>query len=154
MTAHFNCHSSDVGPGIASYDIYVSSNSGPWAIWLAGTAETCATFNGLNGNTYGFYSRAHDNAGNIEPAHATADATTLVAITVIGAPVLTITVAGNQVVLAWPTNAGNYVLQTTTNLAPQATWTALTNNPAINGSSDFVTVPITNTNQFFRLQSQ
>jgi hypothetical protein len=67
---------------------------------------------------------------------------------------LTIALSGQQMVLAWPTNAGYYSLQTTTNLASRARWTAVTNIPTVNGSSNAVTVPFTNTRQFFRLQSE
>jgi hypothetical protein len=98
---------------------------------------------------------AHDGAGNVEPRHVAADATTTVQAGLVGSPPsLTIALAGTQIVLAWPTNAGNYVLQTTTNLASQPNWNAVTNTPSGIGSSDAVTLPITNTGQFFRLQSQ
>jgi uncharacterized repeat protein (TIGR01451 family) len=257
------------GSGIADYDIYVSDNGGAWTNWLALTTSTSATFSGQAHHTYGFYSRAHDNAGNVEAAHSTADATTTVVanpllllsispaatnlnvgatfnytitvsnlgtlnlnsvsmsnaiptglsvddvfygrgssdientyvdwslgtlntnkgasmtvtatieaagtwtnwftvadsqgaafasasqlITVAQPPTLTIALTGNQVVLAWPTNAGNYALQTTTNLASQVSWNAVTNTPAIIGTSNAVPLPITNAVQFFRLQSQ
>ncbi len=68
----------DTGSGIASYNVYVQTNGGPWALWLAGTAETSAVFNGQDGNTYSFYSAAQDHAGNVEAPHSSADATTLV----------------------------------------------------------------------------
>ncbi len=68
----------DVGSGVVSYDIWVSTNSGPWTVWLAGATNTCAMFNGQNGNTYGFNSVAHDGAGNAEPRHVAADTTTAV----------------------------------------------------------------------------
>jgi hypothetical protein len=67
---------------------------------------------------------------------------------------LTISITGQQLVLAWPTNAANYTLQTTTNLYSQTGWTTVTNIPAVNGSSNAVNLAITNASQFFRLQSQ
>jgi len=72
--------SDDVGgSGIAGYDIYVSDNGSSCVQWLAATAQTSAVFTGIPGHTYGFYSRASDNAGNIEGYHATAvDTTTTV----------------------------------------------------------------------------
>jgi hypothetical protein len=73
---------------------------------------------------------------------------------IAGPPTLTIALIGNQVVLAWPTNAGNYILQTTTNLVSPVNWNAVTNSPSASGSSGAITLPITNTSQFFRLQSQ
>jgi len=51
------------GAGIASYDIFVSTNKGPYSIWLAGTTATSGTYPGIDGQTYSFYSMATDNAG-------------------------------------------------------------------------------------------
>ncbi len=68
---------SDIGSGIASYDIYVSTNvsgtNGSWTLWLAGATANCASFQGENNKTYSFYSVAHDGSGNIEPAPVSAD---------------------------------------------------------------------------------
>ncbi|MGB2614010.1 MAG: RHS repeat-associated core domain-containing protein [Phycisphaerae bacterium] len=66
------------GAGIATYDIYVSDNDGSWTLWLDDTDQTEATFNGLAGHTYRFYSRAMDGVGHQEDAPATADAVTFV----------------------------------------------------------------------------
>jgi len=68
----------DVGSGIVAYDIYSSTNRGIWGVWLSGTTNTCATFPGSQFTTYGFFSVAHDGAGNVEPQHSFADAATLV----------------------------------------------------------------------------
>ena len=46
--------------------------------FLTGTTQTSATFTGLNGHTYGFYSIATDNVGNVEPTPISAQATTQV----------------------------------------------------------------------------
>ena len=70
-------------------------------------------------------------------------------ITVAQPPTLTIALTNNHVVLAWPTNAGNFALQTTTNIASPANWNVVTTTPTIIGSYDAVTLPITNTVQFF-----
>ncbi len=67
---------SDTGSGIATYDVYVQTNAGPWALWLAGTTTTSATFYGQYGTTYGFYSIAHDGAGNAQPIPSSANTTT------------------------------------------------------------------------------
>jgi len=142
----------DAGPGIVGYDIYVSTNKGPWAAWLLGTTNTCATFMGQTGSSYGFYSVAHDGAGNSEVPAGIAEATTFVAGG--SSPVLAIALAGQEVLLSWPTNAGNFILQTTTNPFPQANWTAVTNFPSVVGSSNAVTLPIGGAAQFFRLRSQ
>ena len=66
------------GSGIATYDVFVSTNGLAFAPWLQGTNGTCAYFVGDPGHSYGFYSVARDNVGNREPAHAGADAMTIV----------------------------------------------------------------------------
>ena len=67
---------SDVGSGVAGYDLYVSTNNGPWTLWLANSPATSATFCGLNNRSYGFYSVARDGAGNTQARPAVADVTT------------------------------------------------------------------------------
>lgn len=64
------------GSGIAFFDIYVSVNGGAPSNWVARTTQRSALFDGVNGNTYAFYSRATDLAGNQELAPASADAQT------------------------------------------------------------------------------
>jgi hypothetical protein len=79
------------GSGIASYAVNVSDNGGPFTLWQNFPAtQTSATFSGQPGHTYGFYSVATDNVGNVQPTPSAAQATTLVpfpssAITVGGA---------------------------------------------------------------------
>ena len=68
---------------ISTYTIYVSDNSGPFTVWLT-TPGTQATYSGVNGHTYGFYSIAKDLAGNVEPSKSVAEATTQV---ILGNPV-------------------------------------------------------------------
>jgi hypothetical protein len=64
------------GSGLASYDIYVSEDSGPYRAWLKDTTATSATFPGTGGQTYAFYSAAKDQLGNREQKPTTPDATT------------------------------------------------------------------------------
>lgn len=65
------------GSGIKNYDIYVSDNGGPYTLWTT-TADTSATYTRECGHKYSFYSRAHDNVGNVEDAPGNADASTTV----------------------------------------------------------------------------
>jgi hypothetical protein len=51
------------GAGIAGYDIFVSTDGGPYTAWQALTPSTSATFGGALVHTYSFYSMATDNAG-------------------------------------------------------------------------------------------
>lgn len=64
------------GSGVAFFAIYASTNGGPFGLWLSNTPLQAAVFNGAANNTYAFYSRATDRAGNQEAAHAAADAQT------------------------------------------------------------------------------
>ncbi len=70
------------GSGVRDYTIYVSDDGAPYAVWLAGTADTSASFAGSYGHTYRFYSCARDNVGNQQPTPAEPDAVT----TVVQAP--------------------------------------------------------------------
>jgi RHS repeat-associated protein len=67
---------SDVGSGVAGYDIYVSEDSGPWTLWLDNTPETSARYSGQGGRTYSFFSVARDHVGLTEEPSFTPDATT------------------------------------------------------------------------------
>jgi RHS repeat-associated protein len=66
------------GSGISDFNIYVSDNGGAYTLWQSDTSATSATFVGVDGHTYGFYSTAFDNAGNAQPAAAGAQTTTTV----------------------------------------------------------------------------
>jgi hypothetical protein len=72
------------GSGVGSYNIYVSDNGGPYTLWQPVTTQTSAAFTGINGHTYAFYSVATDNAGNVQPAPAAAQATTTINAAVVG----------------------------------------------------------------------
>ncbi|HXP59547.1 MAG TPA: hypothetical protein VN829_03595, partial [Dongiaceae bacterium] len=65
----------DNGPGIASYDIYASTNGGPWGEWLAGATNASAVFPASLANTYAFFSLARDSAGNQQAVPAVPDLT-------------------------------------------------------------------------------
>jgi RHS repeat-associated protein len=64
------------GSGIASFNVYVSDNGGPFTLWQSNTTASSATFTGVPGHTYGFYSVATDNVGNVQPTPTGAQATT------------------------------------------------------------------------------
>ncbi|MBE2260535.1 MAG: tandem-95 repeat protein, partial [Rhodobacteraceae bacterium] len=68
----------DAGSGIASHDIYVSTDGGSYALWQDDSTATSATFSGQAGHSYAFYSVAQDNVGHIEAAPASPDASTQV----------------------------------------------------------------------------
>ena len=63
---------------------------------------------------------------------------------------LSISRAGNQAVLFWPSTATNYVLQHTTNLLPAA-WSTASPTPVVVNGQNTVTNPISGIHQFYRL---
>ena len=65
--------------GVASYDIYASTNGGAWTFWTNVPASSpTANFTGQSNTTYAFYSIAHDLAGNIESKKPFIEASTYV----------------------------------------------------------------------------
>jgi hypothetical protein len=86
----------DVGSGVQSYTIYVSDNGGPFTPWLTNTTGTSATYAGQTGHSYGFYSIATDNVGNVEAAKTAAEATTEVTAPTPVTPTLTVTLSSTS----------------------------------------------------------
>ena len=76
FTVHWSGQDDAGGSGVASYTVYVSDDGGTPTIWQNSTAGTSATFTGQAGHSYGFYSVATDNVGNVEPTPADAQAGT------------------------------------------------------------------------------
>jgi probable HAF family extracellular repeat protein len=68
----------DAGSGIQDYSVFVSDNGSAFTAWQTNNSATSATFTGQASHTYGFYSLARDQAGNVELAKSVADATTAV----------------------------------------------------------------------------
>lgn len=66
------------GSGIASYDIYVSTDGGDFVLWLDDTTATSDTFTGEDNHSYAFYSVAKDLIGYTEQAPDQPDAVTTV----------------------------------------------------------------------------
>lgn len=66
------------GSGLLNYDVFFSANGGPYQLLIAGTAATDTQFTGEPNTTYRFYSIARDNAGNVEAAPESPDASTAV----------------------------------------------------------------------------
>jgi hypothetical protein len=73
-----NWNGTDVGSGIYYYDIDYSTDGSNWKRWLSQTTTSSAQFEGKQGQTYYFRSRAVDNALNEEIEHASADTSTKV----------------------------------------------------------------------------
>lgn len=68
----------DVGAGLSDFTIFVSDNGGAFTAWQAHTTATSATYPGVTGHTYSFFSQARDLAGHGEALKTHAEATTTV----------------------------------------------------------------------------
>jgi hypothetical protein len=66
----------DVGAGISDFTIFVSDNNGPFTPFVTNTVATSATYPGVAGHTYRFFSQARDLTGNVETRKTQAEATT------------------------------------------------------------------------------
>ena len=66
------------GSGVASYDLYVSTDATNYTRWLQGTADTGAWFVGQPGRSYYFYSVARDWVGHEQPRPPFAQAFTTI----------------------------------------------------------------------------
>jgi uncharacterized repeat protein (TIGR03803 family) len=66
-------------------------------------------------------------------------------------PQLTITPAGPNLILSWPTNFAGFTPQLTTNLSSSAIWTTNLPAPVVVNRQYTVTNPVSGTQQFFRL---
>jgi hypothetical protein len=84
------------GSGIASFDIFVSDNSGPFIAIATATQNRSLTFTGEFGHTYGFFSVATDVAGNRQPTPAAAQATTTLVAPPNGPHVTGLRLLGNR----------------------------------------------------------
>jgi hypothetical protein len=64
---------------------------------------------------------------------------------------MAVSMSGKNLTMSWPVASAGYTLQSCTNLAP-ANWEAVSSPaPQIVGTNYQVTLPATNTAQFFRL---
>ncbi len=76
----------DEGSGIGTYDVYVSEDGKPFALWLNQTTASSGVYHGVNGRSYAFFSVATDKVGNSESPAGTAQATTKLSIGIGGKP--------------------------------------------------------------------
>lgn len=67
-------------------------------------------------------------------------------------PSLGYSLAGNQLMLSWPTAARNYVLESSDALGPQAVWSSLTNDIAVSGESFVRSANLAAPAAFYRLR--
>ena len=118
----------DLGSGVASFNIYASTNAGAWGPWLLGTTNTSATFTGASGNTYAFYSVAINLVGNIETSPVIPGAQTTVGAVQTGPLLSHFEVSNGQFQFTLNlTSTNSFVIQASTDLK---TWTSLLTNQA------------------------
>jgi hypothetical protein len=94
----------DAGSGVATYDVYVSTDGGALVPWLLATAATSGVFAGVAGHTYGFAVTPIDGVGNAGPRPTAAQAATIIAgpsaiLRKNGTSLEVVNAATNQVVL-------------------------------------------------------
>ena len=85
FTVSWSGSDNDGGSGLENYSIFVSNNSGPFIPWLMNATQTSATYSGIEGYTYEFYSVATDNAGNVQSLPTGAQPVTTVDIVTLSA---------------------------------------------------------------------
>jgi hypothetical protein len=67
-------------------------------------------------------------------------------------PSLTVQLSGSSVKLLWPLSAPGFVLEKSAAIGAAAAWTSVTNSPALQNGQHIVSLPVSNTTQFFRLR--
>jgi len=73
--------------------------------------------------------------------------------TIVTPLLLNVTRAGGNLVIAWPADAANVVLESAAGLEPPLVWTPVTSPaPVIVGAQKVVTLPMTDGSRFFRLR--
>lgn len=130
-----NWSGADADSGIASYDVYVSANNGPFTQWQTATTATSGNYTGLPGHTYRFYSVAKDLVGHVESSPVSPDTVTTIR------PRLSIVRAGGGVIISWD---GSGVLQAAGEVT--GPWTDVT------GATSPYSTALSETNQFYFLR--
>jgi hypothetical protein len=70
-------------------------------------------------------------------------------------PAVSITHSAQNINLSWPTWATNYTLQQAlSNILPSNTWSNLTTSAVLTNNAFNVTIPVSSSVQFYRLQHQ
>jgi hypothetical protein len=114
-------------------------------VWLGRSQWTDPYFNGQF-DEFRIYNGAVSDAGIA--ASFAAGPNALIA----PPPSLNVTPSGNSVVLTWPLSAPGFTVECATNLQPGSVWTPLTTPPVLQNGQHVITVPLGNSNLFFRLE--
>ncbi len=153
------------GIGIApNGDLFItdSGNQTLRKISLLGTnwvVSTVAGLSGFAGSTNGTGSNAQfyfpaaigfDNAGYLYVADT---GNNMIRSTRVIQPLLQFAAIGNQFVLSWPLSADGFVLESSANLGPSASWSPVTNN-VVTTADSFVSTNAIADSAYFRLHLQ
>ena len=134
--------------GAATYSVWRSTNnSGPFQLIATGlTGSSFVNTNAVNGLTNYYEVTGSDACG--------AGAPSAVASVFLPLPAIAMSASSDTFTLDWPGWAAGWTLYATTNLAPPATWTAVTN--AIASSNGMFYLNLTNNSpaSYFRLSAQ
>ncbi len=85
-----NWSGTDVGSGVSTYTIYVSTDGGAYLPFATSTTQTSSDLTSLAaGHTYRFYSIARDKVGNEETTKTTAEAVTTINLVSVSGRALT-----------------------------------------------------------------
>ena len=129
---------------------YPSGFSGSWSGTIAAGASqyVLVTFAPTSNGSFG---------GNVVvTSDATSGSNAIVAsgngISTDPPPVLWTQIQSNNLILSWPTNAGFFTLEATTNIAAAASWNPVSTVPTILNGLNVVTNPIVGPGKFFRLR--
>lgn len=119
----------------------------PPGTWPSGTLSftTAQTFD----NVVIHYLKPPVTGGDYGPIFM---ADNLVVTPVPPPPTLRLTAFADQVLIAWPTNASGFSLQSNTNLAVPNGWNGVTNRPVVVDVDYQVILPILSSEIFFRLR--
>jgi len=113
---------------------------------VLGTGDTLsAEADTLSEGTHQITVTALDSLGLTNSAQAT------IYVLRLSPPTLEIQLLGNQIELSWPSSITNYLLESSTSLAPAA-WAAVTNAPMAADITQTVNLNLSTTNRFFRLR--
>ncbi|MBC8096573.1 MAG: hypothetical protein H7Y43_12255 [Akkermansiaceae bacterium] len=157
----YNCNVSFGGFALHDYNLFINTSGADASDEAHGATATSAIFNdyvaldfNLKNNT-----AAGINVGppyNIDPNGNSRTTWTRGAYeygSVFIGVSLKIQRTGNQIVFSWPDSPTSYKLYSATNLNPPASWTILTNVPALANGQWSLSLPLPATQQqFFRLQ--
>lgn len=80
FTVSWSGSDTEGGSGIRSFDVFVSTNGGPFEPFLLNTTATSALFSGQDGDSYAFRAVATDHVGFVEQDPGSAEAATTIVL--------------------------------------------------------------------------